>query len=149
MIRWVIGEGTFSMTFSHRFVSSSDEFERDWRLMLLTMTRYKRTLVCCMVFILVLSGCREIGTTVKVGNGPSFSLKGSGRLASFRIYGPEPGHKIATPFDTKSLVWRVQPAEGYFKGARRRGDRFRRSISDVSRMATPRRHQTGERPMRC
>jgi len=26
-------------------------------------------------------------------------------------------HKIATPFDEKSLVWRIQPSEGYFKGA--------------------------------
>ncbi len=71
--------------------------------------------------LLVLSGCREIPTFVKMGNGPSFSFQGSGRLASFRIYGPQPGHRIATPFDAKSLVWRIQPAEGYFKGARLEG----------------------------
>ena len=69
----------------------------------------------------MLSSCREIPTSVKVGNGPSFSFHGSGRLASFRIYGPQPGYKIATPFDAKSVVWRVQPTEGYFKGARVEG----------------------------
>lgn len=62
------------------------------------------------------AGCREVPTSVKVADGPSFSFRGSGRLASFRVYGPQPGHKIATPFDEKSLVWRVQPIEGYFKG---------------------------------
>jgi hypothetical protein len=67
--------------------------------------------------LLALSSCREIPTTAKIESGPSFSLRGSGRLASFRIYGPQVGHKIATPFDEKSLVWRVQPLEGYFKGA--------------------------------
>jgi hypothetical protein len=35
---------------------------------------------------------------------------------SFRVYGPKSGHKIATPFDQKSLVWRVQPSEGYLQG---------------------------------
>src|SRR4029077_14072272 len=65
-----------------------------------------------------LSGCREIPTSAKIDNGPSFSLHGSGKLASFRIYGPQPGHRIATPFDSKSLVWRVEPSKGYFKGAR-------------------------------
>jgi len=47
----------------------------------------------------VAAGCREIPTTVKVGDGPSFAFCGSGRLASFRIYSPQAGHKIATPFD--------------------------------------------------
>src|SRR5438094_9943183 len=77
----------------------------------------------------MLSSCREIPTSVKVGNGPSFSFHGSGRLASFRIYGPQPGYKIATPFDAKSLVWRVQPTEGYFKGARVEGLKIERQYS--------------------
>lgn len=83
----------------------------------------QRHLRACLIFgiLLVAVGCREIPTTVKVGDGPSFSFQGSGRLASFRVYGPQPGHKIATPFDDKSLVWRVQPIEGYFKGARVQG----------------------------
>lgn len=68
--------------------------------------------------LLLLSGCREVPTSVDIGSGPSFSLRGSGKLASFRIYGPQPGHRIATPFDSKSLVWRVEPSKGYFKGAR-------------------------------
>jgi hypothetical protein len=68
------------------------------------------------LWLIVLSGCREVPTSAKVGNGPSFSLNGSGRLASFRVYGPLPGHKIATPFDGKSLVWAVQPSQGYLQG---------------------------------
>ena len=71
--------------------------------------------------LLLLGGCREVPTSIKVGNGPSFALRGSGRLASFRIYGPEPGRKIATPFDAKSLVWRVEPINGYFKGVKVKG----------------------------
>jgi|ERR1017187_940268 hypothetical protein len=66
--------------------------------------------------LLTLLGC-EVRTSVRLESGPSFSLDGSGRLASFRVYGPQPGHKIATPFDAKSLVWRAEPTEGYFKGA--------------------------------
>jgi len=66
--------------------------------------------------LLPLVGCVEWPTTAEIGQGPSFLLRGSGRLASFRIYGPQPDRKIATPFDEKSLVWRVQPSEGYFKG---------------------------------
>jgi hypothetical protein len=66
--------------------------------------------------LLPLVGCGERPTSAEIGRGPSFLLRGSGRLASFRVYGPQPDHKIATPFDEKSLVWRVQPSEGYFKG---------------------------------
>jgi hypothetical protein len=83
----------------------------------------QRGITAFLVFVILLltAGCREIRTTVKVGDGPTFSFHGSGRLASFRVYGPQPGHKIATPFDDKSLIWRVQPSEGYFKGTRVQG----------------------------
>jgi hypothetical protein len=67
--------------------------------------------------LLLLFGCGETSTSATIRNGPSFLFDGSGRLASFRIYGPLPGHKIATPFDNQSLVWDVQPLEGYFEGA--------------------------------
>jgi hypothetical protein len=83
------------------------------------MNRHRATTFVTAAFLLlVLSGCREIPTSAKIDNGPSFSLHGSGKLASFRIYGPQPGHRIAIPFDSKSLVWRVEPSKGYFKGAR-------------------------------
>ena len=75
-------------------------------------------LIAISVVTLTLEACREVPTSAKLYAGPTFSLGGSGRLASFRIYGPQPGHKIATPFDAKSLVWRLEPAEGYFKGSR-------------------------------
>ena len=66
--------------------------------------------------LLILIGC-EVATSVKVNSGPSFSLHGSGRLASFRVYGPQAGHSIATPFDSKSLMWRIEPTKGYFRGS--------------------------------
>jgi hypothetical protein len=62
--------------------------------------------------LLALLSC-EVRTSVRLGSGPSFSLGGSGRLASFTIYGPQSGHKIATPNDAKSQVWSIQPAGGY------------------------------------
>src|SRR5271157_3589933 len=62
--------------------------------------------------LLTLLGC-EVRTSVRLETGPSFSLDGSGRLASFTIYGPQPGHKIATPYDAKSQVWSIQPSNGY------------------------------------
>ncbi len=62
-------------------------------------------------------GCGEVKTSATLQSGPSFVLSGSGRLASFRVYGPAPGHKIATPLDTKSLTWYVQASDGYFKGS--------------------------------
>jgi hypothetical protein len=87
------------------------------------MTKYQsmgqQRLLAVLIAIatfLPLVGCGERPTMAEIGQGPSFLLRGSGRLASFRIYGPQPDRKIATPFDEKSLVWRVQPSEGYFDG---------------------------------
>jgi hypothetical protein len=54
--------------------------------------------------LLAISGC-EVSTSAKIHPGPTFSLDGSGRLVSFSIYGPRPGHRIATPVDGKSLMW--------------------------------------------
>jgi hypothetical protein len=78
--------------------------------------RFLRTLAIVVAFcLLILTGC-EVPTSVKIHRGLFFSLNGSGRLASFRIYGPQPEYRIATPFDSKSLVWRVEPSGGYFEG---------------------------------
>ena len=85
--------------------------------MITIQNRTLRFTTLCPILFLALLACREIPTSVRVESGPTFSFRGSGRLASFRIYGPQPGHKIATPFDNKSVIWRIQPAEGYFKGA--------------------------------
>lgn len=70
------------------------------------------------VLFALFCGCSETKTSVQLRRGPTFSLRGSGQLASFRVYAPQRGRKIATPFDTKSLAWSVQPSDGYFKGAR-------------------------------
>jgi hypothetical protein len=72
--------------------------------------------IAAVSLVLCLGAC-EVATSVRMYPGPSFSLRGSGRLASFRVYEPSPGRKIATPGDQKSLVWQIQATEGYFKGA--------------------------------
>lgn len=60
----------------------------------------------------------EIPTVVKVGPGPSFALTGSGRLASFTIYAPIGGQKVAFPDgDVSSAVWQISSSKGYFQGA--------------------------------
>jgi hypothetical protein len=61
--------------------------------------------------LLVLLGC-EVKTSATLGNGPSFALDGSGHLASFTVYAPQPGRRIATPNDSKSEVWSIRPASG-------------------------------------
>jgi hypothetical protein len=66
--------------------------------------------------LLILLGC-EVATSVRITAGPSFSFGGSGRLVSFSVYGPQPGHKIATPLDTKSLMWSIEPTSDSPSGA--------------------------------
>jgi hypothetical protein len=86
------------------------------------MTQRRASLIATVWLLLVLSGCREIPTSVKVGDGPSFSLGGSGRLASFTVYAPQTGQKIAFPdHDVSSVVWQVAASKGYFKGSHVKG----------------------------
>lgn len=63
------------------------------------------------LFVLTLLAC-EVATSIRLQNGPSFSLDGSGHLASFTVYAPQPTHKIAIPNDAKSEVWSVRPVSG-------------------------------------
>lgn len=67
-----------------------------------------RWLLMAGVFAVGFLGC-EVGTSVRLDKGPSFSLDGSGRVVSFSVWGPRPGHKIATPLDAKSLLWKIEP----------------------------------------
>jgi len=66
--------------------------------------------------LLVLLGC-EVATSVRITDGPSFAFDGSGRLVFFRIYGPRPGRKIATPVDVKSLMWSIEPTSDFTSAA--------------------------------
>jgi len=63
----------------------------------------------------LLLGC-EVKTSARLGSGPSFSLNGGGHLASFTVYAPQPGGKIATPNDSKSEVWSIRRASGNPRG---------------------------------
>ena len=73
------------------------------------------SLVATGLFLLTFLGC-EVSTSVRLGTGPTFSFDGSGRLASFSVYAPQPGHKIATPNDMKSEVWSFRLASGNSRG---------------------------------
>ena len=68
--------------------------------------------LCLLNFL----GC-EVRTSASLRTGPSFSLIGSGRLVSFRVYAPQPGHKIANPYDESSLIWSIEPSRGHSEGA--------------------------------
>ena len=69
-----------------------------------------RWLVLAAMAALIFAGC-EIPTSVTLKAGPSFLLDGSGRLVSFSVWGPRPGRKIATPYDSKALMWCVEPRD--------------------------------------
>jgi hypothetical protein len=68
-----------------------------------------------VIWLIALLGC-EVGTSVRVAAGPTYSLDGSGRLASFVVYGPRAGHRIATPLDTHALMWSLEPQRGATNG---------------------------------
>jgi hypothetical protein len=78
--------------------------------------------VCAVLLMLVACEPPEIPTAVKVGPGPSFVLTGSGRLASFTVYAPMSGQKVAFPHgDVSTVVWQISSSTGYFDGARVNG----------------------------
>src|ERR1700694_4659230 len=79
------------------------------------MNRFILIPVAAISLLLTINGC-EVSTSARIHHGPTFSLNGSGRLASFNVYGPQLDCKIATPNDAKSLVWGVNPVAG-FQGA--------------------------------
>jgi hypothetical protein len=73
-------------------------------------------IVLLVICFAVLASC-EVGTTaVHISAGPTFLLDGSGNLASFTVWAPRNGHKIATPMDTKGLMWGIEPQGGVTKG---------------------------------
>lgn len=90
----------------------------DWRDN--TMIRRKGSAFWVSALLLMSAACErpEIPTVVKVGSGPSFALTGSGRLASFTVYAPMSGQKVASePGDVSSIVWQISSSNGYFQGA--------------------------------
>ena len=71
------------------------------------------------MIILMYSSCEiaEIPTSVRLTQGPSFSLRGSGRLAMFLVYAPVAGQKVAFPHTKIStVVWEISCSKGYFDG---------------------------------
>jgi len=78
--------------------------------------RFRLAVLLLSASVLLASCSCERATQLKVEPGPLFLLNGSGRLATFTVYGPRPGHKIATPYDTDSILWQIKAPEGYFTG---------------------------------
>jgi hypothetical protein len=61
----------------------------------------------------------EVPTTIRVTSGPAFVLAGSGDLASFTVYAPRAGRRIATgSSEIDTVVWQIKASKGYFGGAR-------------------------------
>lgn len=59
----------------------------------------------------------EKPTSVRVSSGPSFVFSGSGRLASFTVYAPQTGQRIASPNpDVATVVWQIKASKAYFEG---------------------------------
>jgi hypothetical protein len=80
-------------------------------------------LLACSICLFTCS--RERATSIVVGAEPSFSFSGSGKLASFTIYGPMSGERIALPdSDVATVVWQIKTSKGYFNGAQVEGFRL-------------------------
>jgi hypothetical protein len=61
----------------------------------------------------------EVPTLVRVTSGPAFEFSGSGQLASFTVYAPRAGRRIAAGHsDVDTVVWQIKASKGYFEGTR-------------------------------
>lgn len=87
---------------------------------------YRGSIAGSAVLSLLLTSCatcffgceRERSTSVRVGAGPSFVFAGSGRLATFAVYSPLPGQKVAGPHpDAGTVAWKIKASGSYFEGA--------------------------------
>ncbi len=91
------------------------------------MIRQKAISFIAAIILLQVLGCHrtEVPTSVIVGNGPSFSFRGSGRLDSFTVSAPLNGQKIAEGCTARlfpcagraTSVWQIQAASEYLKGS--------------------------------
>src|ERR1700735_73827 len=80
-----------------------------------------RAMLFCAAVVSLAACDWEIPTSIIIsegGPGPSFRMSGSGRLASFTVFAPRDGRRIAvgTPeFD--SVVWQIKPKAGHLEGS--------------------------------
>lgn len=75
-------------------------------------------LLCALLIIgTCLYVASEHPTVIRLGAGPSFTMKGNGQLASFTVYAPRLGNRIAFAHkDDSTVVWQIVATNGYFKG---------------------------------
>lgn len=76
-----------------------------------------------LALLLLMGACLyvigEHPTVVTISSGPSFLMRGSGELASFTVYAPRRGNRIAFPHeDDGDIAWQIVTKNGYFKGTR-------------------------------
>jgi hypothetical protein len=93
-------------------------------LVRLTMNRRQKLKNALLLLFLAASltyaaACNwESPTSVRVSYGPAFIFSGSGRLASFTVYAPHTGQRIASPNpDVATVVWQIRVSKGYFEGS--------------------------------
>jgi hypothetical protein len=79
----------------------------------MTMKLRNTVLLPLICFLLLILASCEVATSARLGAGPSFAFDGSGRLVSFHVYGPRPGHKIATPVDEQSVMWSIETTKDF------------------------------------
>lgn len=83
--------------------------------------KFKKTLPLFLVAASVMcaAACNwEKATSVTVSSGPTFVFSGSGRLASFTVYAPQNGRRLASPNpDVATVIWQIKASEGYFAGS--------------------------------
>jgi hypothetical protein len=74
--------------------------------------------LCALLMMATCYVISEHPTVVTLSAGPSFTMTGNGQLASFTVYAPHPGNRIAFPQKNDSTaVWEIVATKGYFKGS--------------------------------
>jgi len=84
------------------------------------LTPPSRLLTFLVFSVMLCVGCEwERPTLVSVREGPMFAFSGNGRLATFTVYAPQTGRRIASPNpDVATIIWQIKASKGYFEGAR-------------------------------
>lgn len=75
-----------------------------------------------LLSMLMMQGCDEWPvppSSIDVENGPTFSFRGKGKLATFTVSGPTGHSRIASAgdFDRSGVIWEIECVHGLFTGA--------------------------------
>ena len=84
------------------------------------MFRIGMPLAATLFSIVLLGSCEppmKGPSAISVESGPSFTLHGEAQLASFTVYAPLNGTKIANPYDPSSAIWEIQGPKPHVFGS--------------------------------